>query len=92
VTRSTAPAARLYRQLAAYLEAYPRAADSLEGVMRFWLGLQYADDKLQDDVLQALACLMSRGLLSKKTSSDGTVLYFACAKRPTGEPKDEPAP
>lgn len=92
MTRTLAPAARLYRQLAAYLDAHPRAADSLEGVMRFWLGLQYADDKLQDDVQQALACLMSRGLLSKKSSSDGTVLYFACAKQPTGELKDEPAP
>jgi MoxR-like ATPase len=92
VKRSPAPAARLYRQLLAYIGAYPHAADSLEGVMRFWLGLQYADDTLQDAVLQALARLMSQGLLSKKTSSDGTVLYFASTKRQKGESTDEPAP
>jgi hypothetical protein len=92
VNKSTASAARLHRQLVAYIGANPRAADSLGGVMRFWLGLQYADDKLQGEVLRVLTRLVSQGLLSIKTSADGTVLYFASVKRPTGEPKDELAP
>ncbi|MDX1390764.1 MAG: hypothetical protein R3241_00190 [Rheinheimera sp.] len=96
MTGATASAQRLYQQLLAYIGEYPRAADSLEGVMRFWLGLQYADAKLQQAVLQALLRLMSEGLLSQKTSSDGTVLYFACGQQQAGpeqgEPTDEPAP
>lgn len=79
-----APAdARLVRAIEAHLAAYPLAADSLDGVMRWWLGTR-GIHATAAEVEQALNALVAGRRLRQTRLADGTVLY---AHRPArGEP------
>jgi len=57
-----------------YLHAHPLAADSADGVRRWWIGAQRAGPRL-DEVESALDLLVERRVLRRLPLADGTVLY-----------------
>ncbi len=58
----------------AYLSQHPQAADSADGVTRWWLA-RNASAPSRLEVEQALALMVQRGLLRRVELPDGTVLY-----------------
>lgn len=62
------------RLIVAYLSAHPRAADSADGIRRWWLGPSGAAVRL-DEVEQALATLVDQGQVRQVRIADGTLLY-----------------
>ena len=67
----------------AYLASHPHAADSAEGVARWWLGPGGSAFALSD-VESALNQLVARQALRQESLSDGTTLYSKNGKH---EPK-----
>lgn len=68
----------LEEALARYCAAHPKAADSVDGVRRWWL----ADPAIPlADVEAALDALVKRGVLDVRRISDGTAVYFNRAAR-----------
>jgi len=57
-----------------YLQRNPSAADSLEGVMNWWLPQAYENGDAAR-IEQALEQLVAEGLVKKISLLDGTVLY-----------------
>lgn len=54
--------------------AHPHAADTLDGVHRWWL----ADERCSlAEIRAAIAHLVARGELEHRTLADGTEVYFA---------------
>ncbi len=65
-----------------YLDAHPNAADSMDGIMRWWLTRQrYADTA--SNVQEALDQLEAHGLISRTHLSDGKVVYQRVPPRDT---------
>lgn len=62
-----------------HLRDHPLAADSIEGVARWWLGPALANVRI-DQVERALDLLVSRHALRRLVLLDGSVLY---AQAPT---------
>jgi hypothetical protein len=64
----------LARGIERYLEKHPNAADSLEGIQRWWLiRHHYAEDTLQ--VERALERLIAEGIVVKRILPDGRAVY-----------------
>lgn len=64
-----------------YLTRHPEAADSPEGIARWWLSGAGIDASLAD-VCAALDCLMEQGTVSARRLPDGGQIYgLAAAKR-----------
>jgi len=59
-----------------YVEAHPGAADTAEGIQRWWLSRQLADESAAM-VADALADLIARGVMVSNTLPDGRTLYAA---------------
>jgi Fe2+ or Zn2+ uptake regulation protein len=57
-----------------YLRAHPQAADTVDGIVMWWLPRQRHEEDL-DRVQRALDDLVARGLVDRITLVDGTVLY-----------------
>lgn len=57
-----------------YLAAHPCAADSSEGIRRWWLGASGAA-AAPSDVERALTQLVDDGLVRRVDLADGTLLY-----------------
>ena len=57
-----------------YLRAHPQAADTVDGIVAWWLPRQRYEEAI-DRVQHALDALVVRGLVEKVTLVDGTVLY-----------------
>ncbi|HEU0202102.1 MAG TPA: hypothetical protein VFR86_16930 [Burkholderiaceae bacterium] len=70
----TGGAQALERAVLAYLEAHPHAADSVQGVARWWLGSMGVTASLLD-VESVLKGLVARGVLRSVRLVDGTTLY-----------------
>ena len=66
--------ARLSEEILSYLGAHPQAADTVDGIVGWWLPRQRHDEAV-DRVKDALDDLVARGLVEKMTLVDGTVLY-----------------
>lgn len=66
---------RLAQEIRDYLSSHPNAADSLEGVTKWWLRRQRYEQAL-DKVRQALDHLVREGLV-EKTAADSPV-YSLC--------------
>lgn len=64
---------RLINAIALYLKAHPNAADSVEGIMQWWLPQQNPVD--MNDLQQALDYLAETGAVSRTVLLDGRVLY-----------------
>lgn len=58
----------------AHLESNPLAADSVDGVARWWLGAAHPNATVEQ-AQSALDWLVSRGALRCLKLTDGTVLY-----------------
>lgn len=72
------PHSSLEEALDAYCAGHPNAADTVEGVRRWWL----ADPAIPlADVEAALGALVERGMLDVRRLPDGTALYFNRASR-----------
>jgi len=57
-----------------YLRARPNAAETLEGILNWWLPRQRYETERRR-VEQALDELLARGLIAKQRLIDGTILY-----------------
>ncbi|OUL98526.1 hypothetical protein [Variovorax sp. JS1663] len=62
------------RRVLDYLASHPHAADSAEGIRRWWLGSQGAT-ATPEEIEQALARLVDGGLMRRVSLADGTRLY-----------------
>lgn len=71
---------RLVCEIERYLAAHPQASDSLEGVARWWLGVNNPGTSRQA-VGMALAELVRRGALAERTMADGSTLFVATRER-----------
>lgn len=66
---------RLHNAILHYLQSNPNAADSLGGVMNWWLPELGYEQVSAESVLQALERLVAVGVVEKIPLVDGTVLY-----------------
>jgi Fe2+ or Zn2+ uptake regulation protein len=72
--------AQLKDEILKYLGAHPQAADTVEGIANWWLPRQRYEEEIQK-VQQALDDLVERGLVTKTTLADGTILYEHLGQR-----------
>jgi hypothetical protein len=63
-----------------YLRSHPDAADSAEGVARWWLPSMNVAASVPE-VEAALEHLLTLGLVRKRTLADGRVIYRAASSR-----------
>ena len=61
-------------EISRYLAAHPDAADTAEGIQRWWLLRQRQED-CTIELLKALDRMLEQRLVTKKTLGDGTVVY-----------------
>jgi Fe2+ or Zn2+ uptake regulation protein len=61
-------------QIQHYLATHPNAADSVEGVLRWWLMRQHYEESATK-VQQALDHLVEEGVIEKEMLSDGKAVY-----------------
>ncbi len=66
--------AALAAQIQQYLEAHPAAADTLDGIVSWWLPYQ-RDRQTVENVEHALDALAAAGVVEKLKRSDGHVIY-----------------
>lgn len=59
-----------------YLQQHPDAADTAEGIARWWLGGRRYEDNLAR-VQDAMPGLVQQGLVEKQTLPDGADVYRA---------------
>lgn len=71
------PAEPFEAKLLAYLASHPQAADSLAGVVRWWVGDDSAPSVEQ--VRRALDRLVDDGMLRRERLADGTDWYAGTA-------------
>lgn len=62
------------RKIRRYLIDHPNAADSLEGIVHWWLVRQQVEFSAEK-VKMALDYLVGNDLISKSTTTQGTVVY-----------------
>jgi hypothetical protein len=62
------------RSVLAYLHSHPQAADTLRGIVNWWLPLQRYENSRQR-IEKVLAALVAEGLLHRDRLPDGEVLY-----------------
>ena len=67
----------------AYLARHPDAADSAEGIARWWLSGGGLDASL-DEVRSALGRLVEHGLVAWRQMPDGRRIYGAASNPATG--------
>jgi len=67
---------KLRRGILDYLARHPRAMDSIEGIVEWWLLEQRIVDTLRD-VEKVLADLVAENLIRRKGGPDGKVFYHA---------------
>ncbi len=77
----------LAQEIKKYLRAYPRAADTVEGVARWWLTRQRYEEALKR-VQDALDLLVEQGVVTKRIAAGGKVVYFSARRKVRGENKD----
>ena len=66
----------------AYLERHPDAADSAEGISRWWLARDGLDPCVEV-VQAALSRLLERGVVTARTLPNGERIYSAVRAPPT---------
>lgn len=71
---------KLIKAIEAYLASHPMAADSAEGVERWWLAGQGVVAP-EDEIERALAILVRRCRLRRVTLADGNTLYCGAEVR-----------
>jgi hypothetical protein len=66
--------AELHREILDYLSAHPKAADTLDGILGWWLPRQRYE-RARKELLRALEELTARGLVERVRIENGTVIY-----------------
>jgi hypothetical protein len=66
-----------------YIALHPGAADTADGIQRWWLSRQLADESAAM-LAEALVCLTDRGVIARTTLPDGRTLYAAPRRRRDG--------
>jgi hypothetical protein len=66
-----------------YLETHPHAADTLEGIVNWWLPLQRHQDALEE-IEKILEELVEDGQVVKKILPDKKVIYACATGRTAG--------
>jgi hypothetical protein len=61
-------------EIARYLKKRESGADTLEGVMRWWIARQRLTEA-EDKVREAVDILCDQGVVQRRILGDGTVLY-----------------
>jgi hypothetical protein len=77
--QANAGIAEIARAIERYLATHPNAADSVEGIRRWWLMRQRYEESAQQ-VQQALEQLLGQGVITKRVLTDGQVLYARQSK------------
>ena len=72
--RTKKPIGDTAREILAYLSAHPKAQDTIEGIIEWWL-LEQDIRRSMPQVEAALADLISRGLVVEHHGTDGRVRY-----------------
>lgn len=67
--------ANMRKGILLYLEMYPDAADSLNGIKDWWLSKQIYEKVDAESVYQVLEQLIEEGAIKKVSLMDGTILY-----------------
>ena len=75
------------REIRTYLNAHPEAADSLEGVARWWLARQHYEQAI-DKVKKALEYLVIEGAVTKTSTTGGKTLYSSASREGSGNQTD----
>jgi len=65
--------AKVIREIEAYVERHPNAADTVEGIGSFWL--RSAPDVPASVVANALDALVALGIMEKAPDANGQVIY-----------------
>jgi hypothetical protein len=65
---------RIARDVREYLDAHPHAADTLEGVVKWWL-MRQRYGRAEELVQMALELLQQEGKIVTAKTSDGRVIY-----------------
>ena len=71
---------RMTQEIEQYLLTHPYAADTIEGIAKWWLQQQRYMDSIEC-IHDALDVLIKRGLVKKMTNADGKNIYkysFSC--------------
>ena len=64
----------LAEQIVRYLKSHPEAADSLEGIAKWWIPQQQYIESVEK-VYKALNYLIENKIVSRKILSDGSKIY-----------------
>lgn len=70
----------LAEEIRAYLQRHPKAADSVAGVLKWWL-LEQRVEQSREDVQRALDHLVATGQVDVHKTPDGTVIYAASGEK-----------
>lgn len=71
------------RQICGYLINHPKAADSMEGIVSWWLNSRQSLPRLEI-VRDALDLLESKGLIVSRILPDGNAIYMATQDADSG--------
>lgn len=63
-----------------YLATHPNAADTVEGIVKWWLRRQRYEESVQK-VQHALKYLSDQGVIKRTHTADGTVIYARHSKK-----------
>jgi Fe2+ or Zn2+ uptake regulation protein len=75
------------QEISAYLKAHPEAADSLEGVARWWLARQHYEQAI-NKVKKALEYLVAEGVVTRTSTTGGNTLYSSASRDVSGNQTD----
>jgi hypothetical protein len=70
----------LAREVETYLSQHPEAADTADGILRWWLP-RVRLEEAQHDVQRALDLLVARGVIVERQLPDGSKVY-GCTPTP----------
>jgi hypothetical protein len=65
---------KISEMILSYLQRYPDAGDTLEGIMRWWIGFENIESSVQD-VVDVLENLIQEREISVHNIVDGTTFY-----------------
>ena len=68
---------QITRRLYSYLQKHPESADTITGVIDWWLRPMRFTHRTRPLVERALHGLVARGLLMQRVGADGNVIYVA---------------
>lgn len=74
---------RVTRAIEEYFASHPDAADSAEGIARWWL-VAAGVVATEDEVRTALGVLVKRGLVLPQRMPDGQMIYAWAGRRGSG--------